>query len=46
VIPEWIEFAERAGVTSVLLPVAVGVLIAGLVLAAPSIAAWFDDQDS
>ncbi len=44
-IPELIEFAEKAGVTALLLPLAVGLLIGGLVLAAQSIAAWFDDRN-
>lgn len=44
-IPELIQLAEKAGVTTVFLPLAVGVLIAGLVLAAQSIAAWFDDRN-
>ena len=42
---EWIELAEKAGVTAVFLPLAVGVLITGLLFAAQSIATWFDDRN-
>lgn len=44
-IPEWIELAEKADLTAVFLPLAVAVLIAGLLFAAQSIAAWFDDRN-
>jgi len=46
VIPEWMELAEKAGLTAVFLPLAVGVLTAGLVFAVQSIAAWFVDRNS
>jgi hypothetical protein len=45
VIPEWVELAERTDLTAVFLPLAVAVLIAGLLVAAQSIAAWFDDRN-
>ena len=44
-ISEWMELAEKAGLTDVFVPLAVGVVIAGLVFAAQSVAAWFDDRN-
>jgi hypothetical protein len=42
---EWRELADKGGATAVLLLLAVGVLIAGLVFLAQSIATWFDDRN-
>jgi len=39
------ELAERRGLTAALLPFLVGMLIAALVFAAHSIAAWFDNRN-
>jgi hypothetical protein len=44
-IPELTALAQTLGVSAVLIPLALGVLVTGMVFLAQSVAAWFDDRN-
>jgi hypothetical protein len=45
VIQELVALAERAGLIAVLLPLALGVVVAGMVFLGRSVGEWFHDRN-
>jgi len=45
VIQELVALAEKAGLLAVLLPLALGVVVAAMVFLGQNVAGWFDDRN-